>query len=111
MFHYDGALDITRVTIPDHRFPHHLKVTPIPLNLHTWKDEDYETRHRMNIDLVERFAKGNLPEGLKSLDDVEKYFPDLNFVHHWNYTTGVFLSVVMSFDRHGVVEEVWEGND
>lgn len=110
MFHFDEHLNIARVTMPDHTVPDIFEDTPIPMNLDTWKNEDDDTRHRMNLDLVNRWGNGEFPE-LKTLDNVELYFPNAQYVHTWNYTTGILLSVAMSFDRDGNVVEVWEGND
>ncbi len=109
-FRYDEHLNITRVTIPNHTVPEIFDDTPIPINLDAWKNEDDDTRHRMNLDLVNRWGNGDFPQ-LKTLDDVERYFPKARYVHVWNYTTGIFLSVALSFDRDGKVIEVWEGND
>ena len=109
-FFYDECLNITRVTIPNHTASEIFDDAPKPVTLDTWKYEDDDTRHRMNLDLVNRWDNGDFPE-LKTLDDVERYFPTARYVHVWNYTTGMFLSVAMSFDREGNVIEVWEGND
>jgi hypothetical protein len=110
MFHFDEHLNIVRVTIPDHTEPAIFEDTPIPMNLRTWKNEADDTRHRMNLDLVNCWGNGEFPE-LKTLDDVELYFPKARYVHIWNYTTGILRSVALSFDRDGNVVEVWEGND
>ena len=109
-FLLDENLNITRVTIPNHTVPEIFDDSPIPINLDTWKNEDDDTRHRMNLDLVNRWGNGDFPQ-LRTLDDVDRYFPKARYVHDWTYTTGIFLSVALSFDRDGKVIEVWEGND
>jgi hypothetical protein len=111
MFHYDDSFQIIRVNITDVKKGYSRDDAPRPLDLEAWKDADPETRHKMNIDLVGRSNAGNLPSNLATIEDVDRYFPDATFVHNWNYTTGMLLSVAMSFDREGHVTEVWEGND
>ena len=64
----------------------------------------------MNLDLVNRWDNGEFPE-LKTLDDVELYFPKARYVNVWIYTTGIMLSVALFFDPDGNLIEVQEGND
>ena len=111
MFHYDDSLNVVRINMPDIRDGYSRDSLSVPIDLHLWQQADPETRHRMNIDLVRRSEAGDIPSALKTLTDVEQYFPDAKFVHNWSYTTGMLLSVAMSFDRNGNVIDVWEGND
>ena len=111
IFHYDDSLSVVDVTLCEVRAEKDRMVKPVQIHLENWKNESYEVKHRMNLDLVNRSQNDNLPSGLRNLDDVEKYFPRARYVDHWNYTTGMLQSVAMSFDRNNIVTEVWEGNE
>ncbi len=111
MFRYDDSLVISRIMLYGVRAPEDKSMEPLSIDLDAWKDSSDEVQHRMNLDLVNKSKRGEIPAELRTLADVEKYFPRARYVDHWNYSTGMLQSIAMSFDPDGIVTEVWEGND
>lgn len=107
VFRYDDALNIAKVWVRETRSP---ETKPLPLDLDQYRHSDRETRHRMHLALAELSKKGKLPHELRTIDDVERFFPRARFVSQWRYETAGFAvgTVVVSFNRDRVVDEVYE---
>jgi hypothetical protein len=98
MFQYDESLDIVGVSL----FENGSSVTrSLPLDLDTYHNEPPEVRHRMHLALVNLAKQGRLPDQLRTVHDVERFFPVADFVDNWLYDVEGLGYIVVSFDSSG----------
>jgi hypothetical protein len=102
MFTYDDFLNVINVSL----FENESTVTqPLPLNVDTYRNESPEVRHRMHLGLVELSKQGRLPNQLRTAHDVERVFPNADFVDTWFYEVRMLGYIVVTFDSQGKAEK------
>jgi hypothetical protein len=59
----------------------------------------------MHLGLVELSKQGRLPNQLRTAHDVERVFPNADFVDTWFYEVRMLGYIVVTFDSQGKAEK------
>jgi hypothetical protein len=86
------------------------KASTIPMDFAAYSEATAADQRSMLYDLVRQSENGELPDELKTADDVQRTFPDVMIREYWRYEpTLMSTGAILCFDDEtGVCDEVIE---